>query len=348
MCEACLGSGLSRRGFLAMSAAGLAAVAVGEAPVLASPSPSEFGVPIGSGYEILGRDVWGADLAPTGPLPVEDPGDVRFLLLHHTASPNGYSPDRSAGLLRSIYAFHTSAEKGWSDIAYNFLVDEHGQIFEGRAGSVTSPVRGDATGGSQGFAMLCCFIGDHTEVPPTAAAQQAMVALLSWLASTYGIDTTPGATAQFVSRGSGRHPAGVSVTTPTITGHRNMSLTICPGDAAFALVEEVFPAWVSSGVRPDGAAPLRPEVTTTALPTTVPPTTVVSEEVVSTSEPTTSLSTRHPDVSEGAGGGEMARGTGPSSSGILGAVAAVGAALAGVVWWRWRRTDTASDVAPDG
>ena len=178
---------------------------------------------------------------------------MRFLLVHHSASANDYSAEQSTQLLRSFYHYHTSAEKGWPDLAYNFLVDRHGQIFEGRAGSISSPVRGDATGGSQGFALLCCFIGDHRDVAPTGAAQSAMIALLAWLGKTYDIDPSPGSTVEFVSRGSNLHPRGIAVTTPTITGHRTMSRTACPGDAAFALVEGSFPTQVSAALA--GAAP---------------------------------------------------------------------------------------------
>ena len=203
---------------------------------------------------ILPRDVWGADLPPTGSMMSEAPGDVRFLLVHHSASPNDYSAEQSIRYLRSFYHYHTSAAKGWPDIAYNFLVDEHGQIFEGRQGSVESPVRGDATGGSQGFALLACFIGDHRDVAPTPAAQSAMVALLAWLADAYDIDSHPGATAEFISRGSNLHPEGKLVVTPTITGHRTMSRTTCPGDRAFDLVQNSFPAAVTAALSVAGPA----------------------------------------------------------------------------------------------
>ncbi len=54
---------------------------------------------------------------------------------------------------------HTGPDKGWPDIAYNFMVDRFGQIFEARAGSLAGPVAGSATGGNQGFSQLCCFLG---------------------------------------------------------------------------------------------------------------------------------------------------------------------------------------------
>ena len=125
---------------------------------------------------------------------------------------------------------------------------------------------GSATGGSQGYAQLCCFVGDHQTVAPTEAAQTSMVALLAWLAGRYGIDPSPGATTTFTSRGSQRWPAGTSVTTGTIAGHREMSSTVCPGDAAFVLVRESFPARVRDAL---GAAP----TTGLAPPSTAGPTT---------------------------------------------------------------------------
>ena len=178
MCEQCSEESLTRRRFLVLSGTGVAA-GILLPGVSAAQSRSEFSAtPIGNGHVVLPRDVWGADLPPTGPMESEAPDDVRFLIVHHSASTNDYSAERSTGMLQSFYRFHTSREKGWPDIAYNFLIDRYGQIFEGRAGSISSPVRGDATGGSQGFALLCCFIGDHSAVAPTAAAQSAMISLL--------------------------------------------------------------------------------------------------------------------------------------------------------------------------
>jgi len=179
------------------------------------------------GVDVQPRSAWGADLKPTKPLSEEAPGDVRFLLVHHTASPNGYGRADVPRLLRSFYALHTT-DKKWGDIAYNFLLDRFGQVWEGRTGSLSGPVKGDATGGSQGFALLACFIGDHTTEPPSAEAQDAMGKLLGALASRYSIDVRPGSTTSFVSRGSNLHPAGSKVTTPTIAAHREMSKTTCP------------------------------------------------------------------------------------------------------------------------
>ena len=277
---------VSRRRFLALAAAGTAAGVLLPSSLVRARAQTN-GIRLGPEHLILPRDVWGADLPPKGDVLAEAREDVRFLLVHHSASPNEYSADESIGYLRSFYRYHTSSEKGWPDIAYNFLVDRHGQIFEGRQGSIDSPVRGDATGGSQGFALLTCFIGDHSDVTPTQEAQAAMVALLAWLGGTYQIDTKPGATAEFVSRGSNLHPEGKLLTTPTITGHRTMSRTTCPGDRAFDLVENSIPQQVTATLSAASSVTTVSEVASVASTAPSVSTTQAASQPASTTTATT-------------------------------------------------------------
>jgi hypothetical protein len=182
--------------------------------------------PAAAGLEIHPRSEWATDRPPKGPLAAEE---VKFLLVHHSASRTDHEPGETPAILRSFYDFHTSPEKGWYDIAYNFLIDSGGGIWEGRTGSLDGPVAGDATGGNQGFSQLVCLIGDYNESEPTSAALGSLVAVLAWLADRHGIDTTPGSGVTFTSKGSNLWSEGESVTTPTIAGHRVMSRTTCPG-----------------------------------------------------------------------------------------------------------------------
>jgi hypothetical protein len=195
------------------------------------------------GVNIRPRADWGAKLAPKGPLQAETP---RFLLVHHTASSNTYGEAAVADQIRSFFNFHTSKEKGWNDVAYNFFVDRFGGVWEGRSGSLAGPVRGDATGGNQGFSQLVCMIGDFAKQPPSPQAIDSLSRLLGALGEKYGIDTSPGATTSFVSRKSNRWKSGVCVETPTIAGHREMSQTSCPGDALFGIVRDELPARVAN------------------------------------------------------------------------------------------------------
>lgn len=180
------------------------------------------------GLSIFPREAWGADLPPKGPILREFP---KFFLVHHTASPNAYTDP--IAVMRSTYRFHTGSDpkKGWPDVAYEFFVGKDGRVWEGRKGALAGPVQANATGGSQGFAQLVCLLGDFTSVLPTAAAHASLIKVLAWLGDRYHINTAPGATTSFVSRGSQRFPTGSVVTTTTIAPHIAMSFTSCPGNA---------------------------------------------------------------------------------------------------------------------
>ncbi len=225
-------SGIDRRTLVKASLA-VPLLAVIPAGAVAQAAPAETAAARGVPAPVINpRESWAQGRAPKAGMGRED---VRFLLVHHTQTPNTDSRQGVAGRLRGMHSYHTG-DKGWPDIAYNFLVDRYGGIWEGRSGSLAGPVRGDATGGSQGFAQLCCFIGDHTSIPPTPAAMESMTALLAWLAARYTVDLAADRTVTFVSRGSNRWRRGASVTTVPVAAHRDMSLTECPGDALYPLV----------------------------------------------------------------------------------------------------------------
>jgi hypothetical protein len=305
MCELCL----PRRAVLA-GAGGLVVAAALGVPAAAAQVP---GPP-----PIVPRAEWGPDLLPVGPVP--DEPDVRFLLVHHTVNANDYADGGTVELLRAIYRFHTSPEKGWPDIAYNFFVDRFGTVYEGRTGSIEGAKAGDATGGSQGFAQLCAFVGDHQVQPPSDAALGSMAALLGFLGDRHGLDLAPGATATFVSRGSNRRPAGEQVTTPTISGHRDMSSTACPGEAAYALVTDGTFARLATAARTQATTTtvaLQPTTTTSASP---------PASTSSTPPSTATATTLAPAVTEEANGGDSS--LAPAAVGIAAAAAAAGALVA--------------------
>lgn len=196
-----------------------------------APVASLTSVEVAPGLRIRPRSDWGADLPPRGPMA---PETVKFLLVHHTASSNDV-PDPRA-IIRQTYAFHTGPQKGWPDICYHFMIGPDGSIWETRAGSLAGPVVADATGGNQGYAQLVCLIGDFSSRAPTAAAQESLMRMLVHLADRYDVDTDPAATTTFVSRGSNKFRAGTTVTTSTISGHRDVTYTACPGDDGYALL----------------------------------------------------------------------------------------------------------------
>lgn len=281
--------GLTRRQFIA-TATGLAVAS----SVLTLPA---------RGLTINPRSTWGNDYQPKGPLQSED---VKFLIVHHSASRNGAVGADGPAALRSWFNSHTGPDKGWNDVAYNFVIDSGGGIWEARQGSLDGPVAGDATGGNQGFTQLVCLIGDFNTAQPSPAALGSLVALLAWLADRYGISTSPGSRVTFESRGSNRWPAGTSVTTPTITGHRSMSKTTCPGSNLNNYVVGGLMADVTA-VRAGGTSrgPAAPQSTTTTIAaesqataaTTVPTTaTTVASTVAATTMEVDILPTTAPTI----------------------------------------------------
>ena len=69
--------------------------------------------------------------------------------------------------------------------------------------------------------------------------QESVVRLIAFLAHRDSIDLTAGATASFTSRGSNRFPAGTPMTVRTVSGHRDCTLTTCPGDVGYSPI----PGW---------------------------------------------------------------------------------------------------------
>jgi len=194
------------------------------------PPPDAIGTPSGVPQPpIISRAAWGAQPYRCG-LP-QYAGPLLFAVVHHTVDSNDYTPDESATLVRNIQAYHQDT-LGYCDIAYNFLVDRFGQIFEGHDGGINNVVLGAHTGGfnshSTGVAVIGTFTDASTTVPP--AGWNALVQLLTWKLSIHHVNPLVPFTT--VSNGGGSYwPAGTVVTLPrSLVGHRDLWPTECPGD----------------------------------------------------------------------------------------------------------------------
>lgn len=193
--------------------------------------------PPGQPPAIISRQQWGADESIRCGTPKYDNG-IRAAVIHHTAGSNDYSPQDSAEIIRAIYAYHTRT-LGWCDIAYNALVDKYGQVFEGRAGGITKPVEGSHTGGFNVNTWGVAMIGDFSVVPPTPIQLRTTARLLGWRLAMDGVD--PKGTVTLTSEGSEftRYPLGAPATLPTIFTHRDVGNTECPGNAAYAQMDQL-------------------------------------------------------------------------------------------------------------
>ncbi len=199
---------------LGVASAGLAAPG-------AMPAAHAAGMP-----SIITRDRWGA---ARGGSP-SYANSARYALVHHTVTSNRYSAGDAPGIVRSIQHYHMRGQ-GWKDIGYNFLVDRHGQIFEGRAGGMNRPVVGAHAAGFNAGSIGVALIGDHRNGGLTEAAVNALRDLLAWLCTTHGID--PQATSVETSSGSSRYPRGAHARFDCLSGHRDASQTSCPGNVSY-------------------------------------------------------------------------------------------------------------------
>jgi hypothetical protein len=179
---------------------------------------------------ILTRAQWGANESWRDGPPRYN-STIQQAHIHHSASGNGYAQSDVPALIRSFYKYHTKS-LGWSDIAYNFLVDSFGTIWEGRYGGIDQPVRGAHTLGFNATSTGICVIGNLDTVKPTQPTLDSLARLAAWKLAMYGCD--PQGWTQVKSEGSDKFKSGKIVTLPVIDGHRDTNDTACPGGNLYA------------------------------------------------------------------------------------------------------------------
>ena len=182
-----------------------------------------------------GRRVWGADESWRNGGPRYN-ATIEQVHVHHTANSNDYAEDDVPALLRGIYRYHTHS-LGWSDIAYNFLVDRFGRAWVGRAGGAAKPVRGAHTLGFNATSSGIAVIGNYDLVAPSVETLTAVVNLAAWKLSMYGRD--PEGTAAVISEGSDKYARSQVAVLPVIDGHRDTNDTACPGQLLYVQLPEV-------------------------------------------------------------------------------------------------------------
>lgn len=178
---------------------------------------------------IISREEWGADesyqfWSPTYIQP-------KKFIIHHTAGGDGGSDP--AATVRGIYYWH-AVVLGWGDIGYNYLVDQEGNIYEGRYGSGDAPESTIAAGAhaynsidnldynqyTVGIAVLGCFeegTACATTYEFSSVIQNTLAKLIAVKADEFGIKPK-GSSTLFGER------------TKNILGHRDLDYTLCPGN----------------------------------------------------------------------------------------------------------------------
>jgi len=185
---------------------------------------------------IITRSQWGGDAAPprSGP----SYGQVQMAFVHHTVNANDYGPEESAAMVLAITRYHRD-HNGWNDVGYNFIVDQYGQIFEGRAGGIEQAIVGAQAQGFNSVSTGVAALGTHTDVPLPDVAVESIARLIGWKLSYHAIPTAGLVTVTSAGGPSNRFRAGTPVTFERISGHRDGNATSCPGDLLYAQLPDL-------------------------------------------------------------------------------------------------------------
>jgi hypothetical protein len=167
---------------------------------------------------VVTRRGWGADeRLRSGRVKYARP---RAVVVHHTVTANDYTQAEAASYVRAVYAYHTRS-RGYSDIAYNLIVDRFGTVYEGRAGDFARGVVGAHTSGYNTGTLGVSLLGNFDTVALPAEAADAVARAGAWAAERWSFD--PRGTVQLGSRTVSRMP-----------GHRDLGTTACPGRYAYS------------------------------------------------------------------------------------------------------------------
>ncbi|MBG0828570.1 N-acetylmuramoyl-L-alanine amidase [Planomonospora sp. ID67723] len=170
--------------------------------------------------KFVSRSGWGA----RGPKSVTRLSSARGVKVHYVGSPVTSVPAVKCATgcrnkIRAIQRQHMDGN-GWSDIAYNLLVCEHGVVWEGRGARVMSAANGP--GLNSGHYAVCALIGSKGLTEPTDALLDGLRDAIEYLRK-YGAGNE-------------------------IKGHRDGYSTSCPGPQLYA--------WVKAGApRPKSTNP---------------------------------------------------------------------------------------------
>ncbi len=132
------------------------------------------------GYKIIARSEWNALAPKQGGL-----GQVpERITIHHTGILYKGKPDAKEALV-NIQKFHQT-EKGWIDIAYHYLVDLEGRIYEGRN---VYKVGDTATSYDPAAHVSVSVLGNYEIQKPSEKQLAALEWLIRWLCAKHNISS---------------------------------------------------------------------------------------------------------------------------------------------------------------
>jgi len=182
-----------------------------------------------SAPKIHTRADWGAESFIGSTSPLGDPY-INNITFHHAAGFGAENLNEGLAQVKAIQDFHQNG-RGWSDIGYHFVVDEAGNLFQGRPyrdanatfESIPPLARGAHAGGANtgniGVCLLGCYHPAETayscldSISP--ATLDSLTTVFAFLAENYTVETK------------------------NLTGHRDWGNTSCPGDNNYVLIPDI-------------------------------------------------------------------------------------------------------------
>ncbi len=176
--------------------------------------------------------------------PLAPRGYVR-MSFHHAAGFGASTLADGLAQVRAIQDFHQNG-RGWSDIGYQFVMDQSGRIYQGRPfldaavslSQVPALAMGAHVGGANTGNIGVCVLGCYHPSEPggsctdvlSPAARDSLVTMLAFLGDVYEV------------------PAA------QLMGHRDQGATSCPGDNNYALLPGIRDAVIA--LQQAGSTPL--------------------------------------------------------------------------------------------
>jgi len=153
-------------------------------------------------------------------------------IVHHSAGSN--SNTNYTQVVRDIYLYHTEVN-GWSDIGYNYLVAQNGDVYVGRGIQIVElsdqtyrydAVLGAHFCGSNSRTMGICLLGNYETTNPADPGISSIISLITFYGLRKGLHPFENAS----------HALG---NLSTISGHRNGCSTLCPGESLYNLLPDI-------------------------------------------------------------------------------------------------------------
>jgi hypothetical protein len=169
------------------------------------------------------------------------------VVVHHTASTNRYSCAQVPALLRGIQRYHMDSN-GWNDIGYNYLIDRCGRVWEGRSGGLAKPVIGAHTSGFNTSTVGVSLLGSFSSTRPTPQARRALQRFVAWRMDI--AHRSSNGRMALTARTSDKFALGSRVVARSVSGHRDLYPSACPGALAYRDLNAIARgAWAEGGIK---------------------------------------------------------------------------------------------------